>query len=129
MMLIAKNMKPDKKCRLYLALAVLETTGLVCFSFLPFIGFVRTGLRLGDLEHFIAYAVYGFLVNRTHSCLAPDSKRKILIAAVAGSLVGGLCETIQFFLPYRTADITDWFIDTTGSFAGAALSLSFKDRF
>jgi VanZ family protein len=126
---IANIMKPDKKCRIYFVFVILETIGLVCFSFIPSIGFIRTVLRLGDLEHFIAYAVYGFLVNRALVCFACNNKRNILIAAMAGSLVGGLCETIQFFVPYRTADAIDWAIDTIGSFAGAALSSRFKDRF
>lgn len=131
-------MKADKKFYVYLSLAIAETIVLLWFSFIPSISFVPSGgfLRLGDLEHFVAYSVYGFLWSggfAVFNKIRKKEKNRILFSLVLplaiGSLVGALCETIQFFVPTRTADMFDWSADTLGSFFGAAIASKFKNLF
>ncbi len=119
-------MKKDKKFYIYLSLVILETFVLLWFSFLPSVDFIRTGfLRLGDLEHFVAYAVYGFLLHRVSKYFL-GGKESLLLSLVIGSFLGGMCETIQYLLPYRIGDVIDWGIDTLGSFVGGFVSSKFK---
>jgi VanZ family protein len=119
-------MEWDKKFYVYLSLVVLESLALFWFSFAPSVDFVRTGvLRLGDLEHLIAYTVYGFLLSRVLRYFVKDW-RVVLFSLIIGSFVGGLCEGVQYFLPYRVGDVADWFLDTLGSFIGASISSKFK---
>ena len=119
-------MEIDRKFYVYLSLVVLGTFVLLWFSFLPSIDFVRIDfMRLGDLEHFVAYAVYGFLLHRVFRYFL-SGKESVLLSIVIGSLIGGLCETIQYLLPYRVGDVIDWGVDVLGSFVGGFLSSKFK---
>lgn len=119
-------MKRDRKFYIYLLLAVSETLVLLWFSFLPSVDFVRTGfLRLGDLEHLISYAVYGFLLQRVFRYFF-TGKESVIFSIVIGSFLGGFCEISQHFLPYRIGDVADWGIDTLGSFVGGFVSSKFK---
>ncbi len=45
--------------------------------------------------------------------------RVLVLSLIIGSFVGFITESIQYFVPYRYADIIDWFIDTIGSFLGS----------
>ena len=121
-----ENVKRDKKFYVYLSLVIIETLGILWFSFIPTMDFVDTGvMRLGDLEHLIAYAVYGFLLQRFFVYFF--SKRKSLILSVmVGSFVGGSSEIIQYMLPYRIGDVIDWIIDSIGCSLGSLTSSKFK---
>lgn len=127
------SMKTDRMLYFYLSLLIIETVALFWFSFLPFVDLVDTGglLRPGDFEHMLAYVVYGFLVSRVLGYYMRGLERwKVVLASVLiGSLVGGLCEGIQLFVPTRAGDVIDCLIDTMGSFAGALLSSRFKPNF
>lgn len=62
--------------------------------------------------HFVAYAclsglIYGGLAGR----LVSRAVRTLLAIA----LLGGLDETIQIFMPYRSADLADWEFDMLAS--------------
>jgi len=123
----------NNKFYIFLLLVITETIALLWLSFFPAVPAVRTGIfRLGDLEHLIAYAVYGFLLNRILSYNNKARKRQLLFAVILpfaiGSLVGGVCETIQLFVPTRVADVLDWGIDAFGSLAGATLTSKFKNQ-
>ena len=119
-------MKLDNKFYVYLVLVVAETVAIFWFSFLPAVDFVETGvLRVGDLEHFIAYGVYGFLLSRVLRYFVKGWK-VVLISIVVGSVVGGLSEGVQFVLPYRVGDAVDWGVDTFGCFVGAMVGVKFK---
>lgn len=126
-------MSCGRKFYFYLLLAAAETIALVWFSFLPSVEFARTGapLRPGDLEHFVAYGVYGFLLSRLFGHFA--GRRKFLFTLIlplaVGSLVGLTCETIQLFVPTRTADALDWAMDALGAFCGAALGTKLASKF
>ncbi|UCC91569.1 MAG: VanZ family protein [Candidatus Aenigmatarchaeota archaeon] len=119
-------MEIDGKFYVYLLLAVAETFVLLWFSFLPSVDFVRTGFtRLGDLEHLMAYTVFGFLLHRVFRYFF-SRKESVIFSVVVGSLVGGICEISQHLLPYRVGDAADWGIDTLGSFLGGLVSSKFK---
>ena len=132
-------MKTGRKFYIYFLFALAETLALVWFSLLQSAGFVQTGgfLRLGDLEHFLAYAVYGFLWQRvflnrhiaTKGSRGPALIFGIFLPLAIGSLVGAFCETMQFFVPTRVADPMDWAVDTLGSFCGAAAASKLRNLF
>jgi VanZ family protein len=111
----------DKRFHIYLFLAILETGFLIYFSFLPSVSIARPAFifRLGDIEHFVAYFVYGFLLNRVFRYYVNSIRKVIILSFVIGVLVGGLNETIQFFVPFREADVTDVIVDGSGSFFGS----------
>ena len=127
-------MKTGRKFYVYLSLAIAETIFLVWFSFFPSVSVVpqENFLRPGDSEHFAAYAVYGFLWSGIFIFRIRMKKlRNRLLLTIAappliGSLVGGACEAIQFFVPTRTADMLDWAFDALGSLVGAAMASKMK---
>jgi len=120
------------KKTIYVYLLVLETAALFWFSLTPPIVMIKTGLfRTGDIEHFIAYSVYGFLWLKSlyiwKGKKFEGKKRLILFSVLMGSAIGGLLEVMQYFVPYRTADMLDWAVDAIGSLAGALPASKFKD--
>jgi len=127
-------MNHDKKFYACLSLALAETIALLWFSALPSVETIPTGgfTRPGDLDHFAAYAVYGFLWAGVFRFLAKPSKtgrREIfllLLPVIIGSAVGAASEAMQLFVPTRTADVLDWLTDTAGSSLGAVVALKFK---
>ncbi len=122
-------MEPDRKFYVFLCLAIFETFALFWFSLVPSVGFVNIGfMRLGDPEHLTAYILYGFLVYNVLKYFLGE-KTGVLVSIVIGSFVGGLCETIQLFLPYRAGDIIDFGIDVLGSFTGGFAGSKFKTLF
>ena len=131
-------MNSNKKFQVYLSLVIIETTALIWFSFIPAAEFVPSGgfVRPGDAEHLIAYLVYGFIWSELFATCAKTDKTKwinilfrFFLPAAAGSILGGICESIQLFIPTRNADVLDWAIDMTGSLFGAVLSMRFKAVF
>ena len=77
--------------------------------------------RGGDLEHFLAYMVYGFLGYRTFF-LKYSKKESLLISLAFCSLFGAFTEGMQAFVPTRFADPADWLVDVMGSSAGIAMA-------
>ena len=102
-------MKKGGKFYIVLALVVIETAALIWFSFLPGVEFIETGefLRPGDLEHFVAYFVYSLLLNRLFCYFVLNRKERLFLSFMTASFAGGILETAQFFLPYRTGDVID----------------------
>lgn len=126
-------MKDKTKAFIFLTLALAETLALVWFSLQPSAAFVPSAgfLRLGDLEHLAAYAVYGFMWSAFFITYKkrPGIAMTILLPLAIGSAIGALCETLQFFVPTRVADPLDWTIDTMGSLCGAAAAVRAKNLF
>ncbi len=115
----------------YLSLAAAETVALMWLSLLPSVYSVPSGgpLRPGDIEHFAAYAAYGFLWRRVILNMAgarEGGKRTALygiaLPAAIGSLVGGASEAVQMLVPFRTADPLDLLADAAGSLFGSAVA-------
>jgi len=105
------------------ALVLLESAVILFFSFQSIAVMPAGPLRTGDIEHLVAYFVYGSLLYL--SALKPG-KRALLAALLTGSLFGLLNEIIQGFLPYRSMDFFDWIIDTAGTGLGALLFYRIK---
>ena len=93
----------DSVLLLYLAIlpaAVLPSTGLA----LP---------RVGDLEHYLAYLVWGGLL----SFLALTRERKfkgLALVLLLGLNFTFVTELVQYLIPTRNFDFIDWGIDMLG---------------
>ncbi len=116
----------DRKLYVFLMLVAAETVFLIAFSFLPSVPTVRTGFfRIGDIEHFIAYLIYGLLLSRALSYSGRGRRMVLIVPVIAGVVLGVSCEAIQFFVPLRTADLIDVAVDVAGSLAGSVISFPF----
>lgn len=119
-------MRKDSRFEAYAILFILETAFLFWFSLLHFVEPISVPvLRLGDLEHFLAYGLYGFLGSRVARYYVKGWK-VFLFGLVVGVAVGGITEGLQYFVPGRTGDAMDWAVDAIGSLAGAAAAFRFK---
>ena len=101
---------------LYLTLLVMESAVLLWSAVQPG-GTLPTLpgviLRQGDLEHFVAYAVYGFLMERAMNGFGMGRNRYLYAIAAAGLFAAGT-EALQMLVPSRSADVLDWTIDMAG---------------
>ncbi|MCX6817914.1 MAG: VanZ family protein [Candidatus Aenigmarchaeota archaeon] len=126
-------MKDKTKAFIFLSLAIAETLVLVWFSLQPSAAFVPSAgfLRSGDLEHLVAYVVYGFMWSAFFLTYKkrPGVAMTILLSLAIGSAIGALCETLQLFVPTRVADPLDWAIDSLGSLCGAAAAVKARNLF
>jgi VanZ family protein len=78
-------------------------------------------LRGGDMEHLLAYLVYGFLALGAFA--RRFMGRELILLAIGWCcLFAGLTEGIQAFVPSRFADPADWVVDVLGSSAGILVS-------
>jgi VanZ family protein len=78
-------------------------------------------LRGGDLEHFLAYLIYGFLAFRTFGQRLAG--RRLALAALGWCMLfAGFTEGLQAFVPTRFADPADWVVDVMGSGVGILLT-------
>jgi len=77
--------------------------------------------RGGDMEHFLAYLVYGILGYGTLSPRLGQGAGLAASLAFCG-LFAGLTEGMQAFVPTRFADPVDWAVDVLGSSAGILAS-------
>jgi len=72
-----------------------------------------TFLRLTDkMEHFIAFFLLSFLLNRASSTLAHRLRNVVALTAF-----GALIEVMQYFIPNRTTSLYDLLADMVGIFA------------
>ena len=78
------------------------------------------GLRLGDMEHFVAYLIYGILAERVLSYTKFRNHRWSLALLIAVA-VGGLNEVIQAFVPGRVTDVLDFAYDGAGAIVGVTI--------
>ena len=103
-------------------LLAIESITLLYYSLLPYPELplpVPSGK--GYLEHFIAYSIYGFLLERVLKYTKLRNHR-ILLVLIIGSAFGGLNEIIQGFVPGRYVDIMDGAFNTAGSVVGGFVS-------
>ena len=78
-------------------------------------------LRGGDLEHFIAYVIYGFLMERTLGSMK-IIKNRYAKALVLASFFALGTELLQAFVPSRYPDVLDWLVDSIGCAIGSYVS-------
>lgn len=102
------------------ALALAESALLILLSFLPAstVPVSGAGATRGELEHFLAYTLYGFLAGGALTL----RKNALLWALVAGAGMGLLTEAIQLFVPTRFFDLNDLALDILGAAEGGILS-------
>ena len=76
--------------------------------------------HLDKLLHFIAYAILGILFFRAFRTqrFKENINMVIMLSILSSSLYGMSDEVHQYFVPYRDADIMDFFADVAGSICG-----------
>ncbi|MDM8551248.1 VanZ family protein [Desulfobacterales bacterium HSG2] len=73
------------------------------------------------LVHFLGYGLLGILFFRAFGTLRfKDNADLVMILSIASSTLYGISDEIhQYYVPFRSADITDLSADAIGSFCGA----------
>ena len=105
------------KKHVYYFLLLLESLILIYMSlqpsyYVPTIpGFLI--FRSGDIEHLIAYIIYGFLMERSLLNMGVKKHRYMLAIFLASAFAAGT-ELIQALVPNRFPDFIDWLIDSIG---------------
>lgn len=83
-------------------------------------------LTWDKLNHFVAFAVGGWLAASALRASRPDGRTLVTVATaiIFVAAFGAFDETIQLLTPGRTgSDFYDWIADFLGAVAGAILSL------
>lgn len=78
--------------------------------------------HMDKFEHFVAYAIMGFLLAmdlRKSFCAGRTAARVIGITFIITVSFGALIEVCQAFIPYRSAEFLDAAANSAGGFAGA----------
>lgn len=99
-------------------------------AFLSSIAFSLTGheIDVSPIGHFVEYFIFGVLLLNALRFHMPLS-RAVLLAIIIGSAYGITDEFHQLFVPERSCDPMDWFVDTIAVALGAALCrLGIKNR-
>jgi VanZ family protein len=91
-------------------------------EFLPFVGKLTEHI-LRKLAHFTEFAALGFLLATDTFLFISNPVKKMNIPAFAGLLVALTDETIQYFIPGRSSQVTDVWIDFLGVCFGIGLLL------
>ena len=82
--------------------------------------------RYGDkLLHTLAYSVMALLYFFSY---AGDKLPRSLVTVGTIALLGALDETVQSFLPYRNASLTDWCFDIAAALLVVGLLVSLASR-
>lgn len=91
-------------------------------AFLSSIAFSLTGheIDVSPIGHFVEYFIFGVLLLNALRFHMPLS-RAVLLAIIIGSAYGITDEFHQLFVPERSCDPMDWFVDTIAVALGAAL--------
>ena len=72
--------------------------------------------------HFAEYAALGILAITSMRRFGTEGMRHIVIAAVICVLVPVADETIQYFIPGRSAQVSDVLLDCAGAFVGGLVT-------
>ncbi len=89
-------------------------------EFLPFVGGLTEHI-LRKLAHFTEFTTLGLLLATDTLLFLSNPTKKMNIPAFAGLLVALTDETIQFFIPGRSSQVTDVWIDFFGVCFGIVL--------
>ncbi len=110
--------------RIYVLLFAAESIFLVYMALQP--GYAVPTLHIpflrpGDLEHFLAYLVYGLLAYGTFGQRLGG--RKLVIMTLGWCMIfAGFTEWLQVLVPTRFADPADWLVDAMGSVTGIVIA-------
>lgn len=78
---------------------------------------------LRKFAHFLEFAAFGFLLTLCLRLCTPDVRTYFPWVLLAGLLTACADETIQFFVPGRSSELKDVWIDFSGVLAGLLLGL------
>jgi len=84
------------------------------------------------IQHFLEYAVFGFLIARAVQILSDPKRRSVriwLVATLLGAAFGATDELHQYFVPHRDSSVGDLVADTLGTAFGAASWLTLRSLF
>ena len=103
----------------------LESAGVLALL-QRFVPFELTEHLVRKLGHFTEFGVLGVLAGILFCGCCQRLRRGFLFAVMTG-MSAGLCdETIQLFVEGRSGQVSDVWIDTAGTAAGAALVLAVR---
>ena len=95
--------------------------------------FPDTGIDIRDLNHivrknahFIAYFILGILMVNAFKGSVLPRRRSVIWALVFSVLYAMSDEFHQLFIPGRSGEVRDVFIDSTGAFFGIAFFIGFR---
>lgn len=83
----------------------------------------RTEKVIRKIAHFSIYTVVGILLMAFMSTYQLKEKNRMIISTILGILYASSDELHQYFIPGRSAQITDVMIDTLGVLVGICLVL------
>ena len=117
----------DPKSKYYLPV-VIWAVRMMIVSSIPNLGPQPLNFTFGDkIEHFIEYAILGFLLSLA---LFKTRSRPIMLSAIAICAAYGIIDELhQLFVPGRDADPFDALADIIGSAAGVGIYARLKNRF
>ena len=75
---------------------------------------------LDKILHFVAYAILGVLFFRAYRTQrSKENINMVIVLSILSSSLYGLSDEVhQYFVPYRDAEIMDFFADVAGSICG-----------
>lgn len=79
----------------------------------------------GFVLHSLAYASLTFLLFTGGT---GNARQRVIKAVLTTMAMGAFDEFVQSFLPYRTADVLDWLVDSGASVATAILLATFLPK-
>jgi VanZ family protein len=96
--------------------AVAQMAAIFVASSIPNLGELPGGVS-PDFGHFVGYALLGGLLARAlaDARVAGLTTRAAALAWVGSAVYGASDEFHQSFVPGRTPDVNDWFVDIAGA--------------
>ncbi len=126
-LIIVVDFMGEPKGKYYLPVIIWAVLMMIVSS-IPNLGPQPLNFTYGDkIEHFIEYAILGFLLSLA---LFKTRSRPILLVAIAICAAYGIIDELhQLFVPGRDADPFDALADIIGSAAGVGIYALLKNRF
>ena len=108
-----------------IALLILIASGILVLSLLPETPInIKFLMGLDKVQHWLAYAVLGFLVLLTINGRGGSLPLYYAICVFSCTIYGGLIEVLQGFTG-RTPETADFFVNMFGAAAGGVAALGF----
>ncbi len=114
----------ERYAKIKFRLAMVLFFCVVFFGSLPGMRKDVSHLASGLVLHSLTYMGLALLLFR--SKVSQDFRLDDVKAVLLVSLMGAIDETVQIFVPYRTATVTDWLLDTV---AGLLMILLLKHQY
>ncbi len=114
----------ERYAKIKFRLAMVLYFCVVFFGSLPGMRKEVSHLASGLVLHSLTYMGIALLLFR--SKVSQDFRLDDVKAVLLVSLLGAIDETVQIFIPYRTATVSDWLLDTA---AGLFMILLLKKQY